>query len=115
CVAFSPDGKTVLTGSGDNTARLWDGATARPLHGPFPHPDGVTSVAFSPDGGAFVTGCRDRVARLWDVKTQRQRGPGLVHPQVVRAVAFHPRDPRIVLTGSEDRTAPLSDAPPRQH
>ena len=50
-VAFSPDGRYVLTGSWDNTARIWDltNPTAEPvvLEG---HTDGITSVAFSPDG-----------------------------------------------------------------
>ena len=36
-VAFSPDGKTILTGSFDKTARLWDAATGRPLGQPMEH------------------------------------------------------------------------------
>ena len=36
-VAFSPDGKTVLTGSNDNTARLWDAATGQPIGTPMMH------------------------------------------------------------------------------
>ena len=33
-VAFSPDGKTILTGMLDKTARLWDAATGRPIGQP---------------------------------------------------------------------------------
>ena len=55
-VAFSPDGARVVTGSWDNTARLWDAATgnmAATLEG---HTNIVTAVAFFADGARVVTG-----------------------------------------------------------
>jgi Flp pilus assembly protein TadD len=55
-VAFSPDGKTALTGSWDRTARLWDVETGLPLGPPWLHPTAVMSAAFSPDGATVVTG-----------------------------------------------------------
>jgi tetratricopeptide (TPR) repeat protein len=64
---FSPDGKIILTGSDDFTARLWDAATGRPVGPPMPHRDWVNAVAFSPDGKTVLTGSRDKLARLWDV------------------------------------------------
>ena len=66
-VAFSPDGKAVLTGSLDRTARLWDAATGRPIGPPLAHQGEVIAVAFSPDGKAVLTGSQDRTARLWPV------------------------------------------------
>jgi WD40 repeat protein len=48
-VAFSPDGSRVLSGSSDNTLKLWDAATGTLLRTFEGHSDVVTSVAFSPD------------------------------------------------------------------
>ena len=49
-VAFAPDGRTILTGSDDKTARLWDAATGREIRRLEGHGAWVTSVAFAPDG-----------------------------------------------------------------
>src|SRR5262249_59762637 len=54
-VAFSPDGKKVLTGGWDNYARLWDVSTGQPTGESFPHPARVVAAAFSPDGKTLVT------------------------------------------------------------
>src|SRR5262249_33660805 len=50
CVAVSPDGKVLASAGQDKTIRLWDLATARPLHTLAGNTDDVWSVAFSPDG-----------------------------------------------------------------
>lgn len=64
-VAFSPDGKYIMTGSDDHTARLWEVETGRELRIFSGHSVGVSSVAFSPDGRFVITGS-DHV-RLWDI------------------------------------------------
>jgi len=108
-VAFSPDGKAVITGSHDNTARLWDAATGEPIGAPLAHKDAVRAVAFSPNSKAVITGSDDNTARLWDATTGEPIGPPLAHKGWVRAVAFSPNS-KAVITGSDDNTARLWDA-----
>ena len=67
-MAFSPDGKTLASGSAAHTVRLWDVATGRPKGSPLTgHTDSVISVAFSPDGKTLASGSFDNTIRLWDV------------------------------------------------
>src|SRR5262249_39838640 len=71
-VAFSPDGKTVLTGSRDGTARLWDVQTGANLHTLSYQLDWVGDAIFSPDGKTILTGGLDGTAQLWDVQTGKR-------------------------------------------
>lgn len=71
-VAYSPDGQRIVTGSDDQTARIWDtstGASILTLHG---HQGAVEAVAFSPDGRRILTASADRTARVWDAASGAQ-------------------------------------------
>src|SRR5437764_447015 len=63
--AFSPDGKRVLTGSEDRSARLWDAATGKFVAILAERPGSVMAVAFSTDGTHVLTGSWDKTAQLW--------------------------------------------------
>jgi WD40 repeat protein len=92
-IAFSPDGKLLVTAGSDKTARLWDAATGRAVGDPLPHDQTVVAVTFSADGKKLMTASsteRDttttpslappgerggRTVRVWDVETRRAIGP----------------------------------------
>jgi WD40 repeat protein len=116
--AFSPNGRLVLTGSWDETAKLWElwepvtGALLHSFEGPTGYVMGLTgyvnSVAISPDGMQVLAGGDDRFARLWSIPTGEQMY-ALEHSGSVKSVAFSP-DGRFILTGSDDTTTRLWDA-----
>jgi WD40 repeat protein len=106
--AFSPDGARVLTASGDQTARVWDGATGASIGKPLPHDHDVTSAAFSPDGARIVTASDDNTVRVWDAATRAPIGQPLRHTRRVESATFSPDGVRVV-TVSDDTTAQVWD------
>lgn len=104
-VAFSPDGKYVLTANDDGDARLWDAATGELLRRFKGHTNIIRSVAFSPDGKSVLTGALDDTARLWNTATGEELRK-FDHPSWVYSVAFFP-DGKKILTWA--RTATLWD------
>jgi hypothetical protein len=93
-VAFSPDGTRIVTGSADQTAKVWDARTGTPQLELKGHTSGVSSVAFSPDGRRIVTGSIDQTAKVWVARTgQELRGEPI--PKTVTNHCISP-DGRIV-------------------
>ncbi len=68
-LAYSPDGKVIITGSDDKTVRLWgvdSGKTLKTLSGHFA---AILALACSPDGGKIATGSADTTVRLWKLNS----------------------------------------------
>jgi WD40 repeat protein len=64
CLAFSPDGRWLVSGSQDQTVRVWDAATGAPVAVLRGHEGPVTCVAFAPEGNRIVSGATDRTVRI---------------------------------------------------
>jgi len=107
-VAFSPDGQRIVTGSWDQTAKLWDAHSGRELRTLKGHGASIWSVAFSPDGQRIVTGSYDQTAKVWDAASGRELLTLKGHNARIWSVAFSPDSQRIV-TGSDDQTAKIWD------
>ena len=106
-VAFSPDGKTALSGSADNMVKLWDLATGRVIRSLEGHSETVASVAYSPDGKTALSGSHNKTVRLWDLATGREIRKCEGHSEGVTSVAFSP-DGKTALSGG-DKTVRLWD------
>jgi WD40 repeat protein/tetratricopeptide (TPR) repeat protein len=106
CASFSPDGRYVVTGSIDGSARVFEVATGRLVGKPLMHDNWVRTVDFAPDNQHVLTGSHDMTAQLWDIHTGERIGPILHQAGGIVSVAVSP-DGNKALTGSGDKTARL--------
>ncbi|KAG8705904.1 POC1 centriolar protein A [Ceratobasidium sp. 395] len=110
-VAYFADGSYIVSGSYDNTIRIWDARTGKPvgllLTG---HTGGVLSVAYSPDGAYIASSSQDNTIRIWDARTGKPVGRPLTgHTSSVLSVAYSP-DGGYIASGSFDETIRIWDA-----
>jgi WD40 repeat protein len=101
-VAFSPDGKLLVSGSYDGTLRNWDAAAGKLLRTMNGHAGRIYAVAFSPDGKIAASAGEDKTVKLWEGATGKLVRSLDGHSGKVRAVAFAP-DGSFLATGGEER------------
>lgn len=90
-LSLSRDGRLLVTGSDDRTARLWEVASGRELRRFVGQQSNVTATAISPDGKLVATGGGDDPAvRVWDAATGAQRLALLGHGAAIGALTFLP-------------------------
>ncbi|MEM8639397.1 MAG: hypothetical protein AAGG51_11350 [Cyanobacteria bacterium P01_G01_bin.54] len=104
-VAFSPDGKYLVTGSWDKTARVFHTETWKELTR-IQHDSGVLSTVFSPDGKYVLAQTLSNIAEIAGTETGEEVAR-IQHKNQVSSVSFGP-DGKYVLTGSWDKTAKIS-------
>ena len=107
-VAISPNGEFAISGSNDETARLWNSNNGEPVGNELPHRGEVFVVRFSPDSRLAVTGGYDATVRLWHTSSGMSFGEPMHHDAVVLDAAFS-LDGKRLITGSVDKTARLWD------
>jgi len=107
-VAFSPNGKLLVTGDSNGEIHLRQVADGKHLFTCKGHTNWVVSLAFSPNGSTLASSSSDHAVKLWDVSTGQCLKTLQEHDHEVWSVAFSP-DGRILASGSDDNTIRLWD------
>jgi WD40 repeat protein/serine/threonine protein kinase len=112
-VAFSPDGRYLVTGKTDGAVQIWDGKTGQPVGTLGTHAREVFGLVISRDGEHFASASRDGIVKLWDAKrlNEKQQARHTLQARVPGPslnVAFSP-DGRRLATGGEDNTVKIWD------
>jgi WD40 repeat protein len=106
--AWAPNGKVLVTGSRDKTARVWEASGGKPLRILGEHGAPVTAIAVAGDG-KVATGSADKIVRVWPAKGDTATQSLAGHRNTVTAVAWS-RDNRTLATGGTDRDVILWSA-----
>ncbi|NEP01905.1 MAG: protein kinase [Symploca sp. SIO2E9] len=102
-VAISPDGETLVSGSGDNAIKIWNLQTEEHQNTITGHKGEVYSVVMSPDGELIISGGYDNSVRVWELKTGMLKDTLIGHKSDVFSVAISP-DGETIVSGSNDNT-----------
>ncbi len=103
-LTFSPDGKRILTGSGDGLVRLLDSAAMQEVRRMTGHKAMVFGVACAPDGKTCLSAGIDATVRLWNVETGKEVRRFEGHKGPVWAVAISPDGRYALSAGGLERT-----------
>ncbi len=94
-VAFSPDGKILISGGQDGTIRLWDPHTGAPVRVIRAHGSCTNDLHFSPDGRLLASSSCDHTVKLWDTATWSEKLTFNGHHDDVLCVRLSPDGKRV--------------------
>ena len=107
-IAITPNGKTVVSGSEDNTLKVWDLASGQCRATFAGHTNIVLGVAITPDGKIVVSGSADKTLKVWDLASGQCRATFADPTSSVYGVVITP-DGKTVVSGSGDDTLKVWD------
>ena len=102
-MAVTPDGRRAVSGSGDETLRLWDLESGQTCARSKAIRTRSRTVAVTPDGRRAVSGSEDKTLRVWDLESGQTLRTLEGHTDSVSAVAVTP-DGRRAVSASDDKT-----------
>ena len=108
-VAWSPDSKQLVSGSGDCTVHVWDAVSGRGVVNYHGHAEWVKAVAWSPSGSRIASAGADGTVQVWDAITGRNALIYRGHTNIVSALAWSPDGSRIA-SGGYDKVIHIWDA-----
>ena len=100
-VAYSPDGRRIVTASQDGTSKIWD-VTSNEMLLLSGHTDSIIDADFSPDGVHIATASADGTAKIWDANSGQELQTINGHTQAVNCVAYSP-DGKSLATAGDDK------------
>jgi hypothetical protein len=103
CLSFTPDNRTLISGSFDQSIKLWNMTDGKMLHDLQDHHKGVFALAVSADGKTLASGSWDETIKLWNIHSGQLISNLAGHTASVRSLATSP-DNQLLVSGSFDNT-----------
>jgi WD40 repeat protein len=108
CLAWTPDGKTLISGSSDHSIRTWNTTNWKQIAVFDGHTNLVHGIAISPNGRILASASYDNTARLWNLENGQPVSLPLEHVDLVNCVSFS-ADGKLLATGCDDHNAHMWD------
>ena len=104
CASFSPNGKYVVTGSYDNTIKIWDLESAKEIRSYNRHTERIKSIVFSSDGNKILSASGDNTAIVFDILTGKVLQTFTINTESSIKAVFSPDGNKVLTMNNSDET-----------